>query len=40
MPGCTNSENMKLFTPIDPEKKAKAFCTLVGAVDLKNKFGN
>ena len=38
MPGCTNNENMKLFTPIDPKKTAKAFCTFVGAVDLKNDF--
>ena len=40
MLGCTNSENMKLFTPIAPKKTAKAFCTFVGAVDLKYIFSN
>ena len=38
MSGCTNSENMKLFTPIAPKKTPKAFCTFAGSVDLKINF--
>ena len=38
--GIYKHENMKLFTPIDPKKTAKTFCTFVDVVDLKNKFWN